>query len=95
MAELAHLSAKIYGRVQGVFYRYFVRDVARTLEVKGYARNLPSGNAVEVQAEGDKQQLEKLIEQLKIGPRGARVERVEINWSNYYSGQFTDFGIRY
>ena len=91
---MAHLSAKIYGRVQGVFFRYFARDVAGTLGINGYARNLPGGNAVEVQAEGNKQQLEKLIEQLRIGPPGARVERVEINWAAY-SGQFTDFSIRY
>ena len=94
MAELVHLSARIYGRVQGVYFRYFARDVARTLGIRGYTRNLPGGNAVEVQAEGDKQQLEKLIEQIKIGPPGARVERVEINWSDH-SGQFTDFSIRY
>jgi acylphosphatase len=94
VAELAHLSAKIYGRVQGVYFRYFARDVARTLGIKGYARNLPGGNAVEIQAEGDKQQLGKLIEQLKIGPPGARVEKVEMNWADY-SGQFTDFSIKY
>ncbi|GAH94055.1 unnamed protein product, partial [marine sediment metagenome] len=50
--------------------------------------------AVEVQSEGDKQQLEKLIEQLKIGPLGAWVNRVEIDWSGY-SREFTDFSIRY
>jgi acylphosphatase len=94
MAEAAHLSATVYGRVQGVFFRYFVRNVAVTLGLKGYVRNLAGGDAVEVEAEGDKQQLDKLVEQLKIGPPGARVERVETNWSDY-SGQFTDFGIRY
>lgn len=94
MAEAAHLSATVYGRVQGVFLRYFVRNVAVTLGLKGYVRNLAGGDAVEVEAEGDKQQLDKLVEQLKIGPPGARVERVETNWSDY-SGQFTDFGIRY
>ena len=93
MAE-AHLSARVYGRVQGVFFRYFVRDVAKTLGLKGYARNLPSGDAVEVQAEGDKQRLEKLVEQLKIGPPGARVRKVETTWANY-SGQFNNFDIRY
>lgn len=93
MAEAAHLSATVYGRVQGVFFRYFVRNVAITLGLKGYVRNLAGGDAVEVEAEGDKQQLDKLVEQLKIGPPGARVERVEINWSDY-SGRFSDFGIR-
>ncbi len=94
MAELAHLSATVYGRVQGVYFRYFVRNVARTLDLKGYARNLPDGDAVEVQAEGNKQQLNKLVEQLKIGPPSASVKRIEVNWSDP-SGQFDDFGIRY
>ena len=94
MAQTAHLSAKVYGRVQGVFFRYFVRDAARILGLKGYARNFPSGDTVEVQAEGDKQQLEKLVEQLKIGPPGAWVERVEAIWSDYL-GQFSNFDIRY
>ena len=94
MAQMAHLKALVYGRVQGVFFRYFVRNIARNLGLKGYVCNLPSGNAVEVQAEGDKQQLEKLIQQLKIGPPGARVKKVEINWSDY-SGQFTTFSISY
>jgi len=94
MAQEAHLSARVYGRVQGVFFRYFVRDVAKTLGLKGYARNLPSGDAVEVQAEGEKQRLEKLVEQLKVGPPGAWVRKVETNWSDY-SGQFNNFHIRY
>jgi acylphosphatase len=94
MADVAHLSATVYGRVQGVFFRYFVRDVARRLGLKGYVRNLASGDAVEVQAEGEKRQLNKLLEQLKIGPSGARVERVEVKWADY-SGQFDDFSVRY
>jgi acylphosphatase len=94
MAQEAYLSARVYGRVQGVYFRYFVREVAKALQLKGYARNLPSGDAVEIQAEGEKQQLEKLVEQLKTGPPGARVEKVETNWSEY-SGQFNNFYIRY
>ncbi|MQY56018.1 MAG: acylphosphatase [Dehalococcoidia bacterium] len=91
---MACFSAKVYGRVQGVFFRYFVRDIAKNLGLKGYVRNLPGGDAVEVQAEGAKQQLEKLIEQLKIGSPGAWVKRVEVAWSGY-SGEFTDFSISY
>jgi acylphosphatase len=94
MADVARLSATIYGRVQGVYFRYFVRNVARKLSLKGYVRNLASGDAIEVQAEGDKPQLDRLLEQLKAGSPGARVKRVEIDWSDY-SGQFTDFRIRY
>ena len=94
MADMARISATVYGRVQGVFFRYFVRNTARELGIKGYVRNLGSGDAVEVQAEGEKPQLDRLLEQLKVGPPGARVKMVEIDWSDY-SEQFTDFGIRY
>jgi acylphosphatase len=94
MADVARLSATVYGRVQGVFFRYFVQNVARSLGLKGYVRNLASGDAVEVQAEGEKQQLNKLLGQLEIGPPGARVERVEVKWADY-SGQFDDFSVRY
>jgi acylphosphatase len=94
MADVAHFSATVYGRVQGVFFRYFVIDIARGLGLRGYVRNLASGDAVEVQAEGEKQRLNKLLGQLKVGPPGARVERVEVKWADY-SGRFDDFGIRY
>ena len=94
MADGAHLSAIVYGRVQGVFFRYSVRNVAKKLGLKGYVRNLASGDAVEVQAEGEKRQLNKLLEQLKVGPPGARVERVEVKWADY-SGRFDDFSVGY
>ena len=94
MAQMASLSATIHGRVQGVFFRYFVYDVATELGLKGYVSNLPSGDAVDVEAEGDKTQLDKLVDQLKIGPPGAWVSRVEMNWSGY-SGKFRDFRIRH
>ena len=91
---MARLSATVYGRVQGVYFRYFVRNVARELTLKGYVRNLAGGDAVEVQAEGEKPQLDRLLEQLKLGPPGAWVRRVEIDWSDY-SEQFENFNIRY
>ncbi len=90
----ARLSATVYGRVQGVFFRSFVRSAARQLGLKGYVRNLPGGDAVEVQAEGDTALLNALLDQLKTGPPGARVSDVEAEWSGY-SGRFTDFNIRH
>jgi acylphosphatase len=94
MAQMARLSAKVHGLVQGVNFRYFVWDMAKNLGITGYVRNLPSGNAIEVEAEGTKAQLEKLVAQLKIGPPRAQVKEVKTNWSDY-SGQFTNFGMRY
>ena len=94
MADVASLSVTVYGRVQGVYFRYFVRTVAREMGLKGYVRNLTSGDAVEIRAEGEKPQLDKLLEQLRGGPPGARVKKVEANWLDC-TGQFTDFRIRY
>jgi len=94
MSELVHLSAMVYGHVQGVFFRAFVLHRANSLGLKGYARNLPKSHAVEVNAEGDKQKLEELIEHLKMGPPEAWVEKVEPHWSEF-TGQFTNFEIRY
>lgn len=92
--DKAHLSARLYGRVQGVYFRNFVQDIARRFGLKGYVCNLPGGDAMLVEAEGERQQLEKLVEQLRIGPPAAKVNKVEIKWSDC-SGQFNDFRIRY
>jgi acylphosphatase len=94
MADVARLSVTVYGRVQGVYFRYFVRNVARNLGLKGYVRNVASGDAVEIKAEGEKPQLDRLLEQLRTGPPGAWVKRAEIDWSGY-TGQFDNFGIIY
>ena len=93
MENTAHLSARVYGYVQGVNFRYFVLREAIHLRLTGYVRNLPDG-AVEVEAEGDKSQLQILVEHLKIGPRAARVTQVQTSWSNY-SGKFDSFEVRY
>ncbi|MFW6151182.1 MAG: acylphosphatase, partial [Chloroflexota bacterium] len=45
------MSATVHGRVQGVFFRDFVRTTATKLGLSGYVRNLPTGD-VEVRAEG-------------------------------------------
>ena len=94
MTDLASVQAVVYGLVQGVFFRDFVHRRATQLGLTGYVRNLPSGEAVEVHAEGKRKQLEELISYLKIGPPGAKVERVETNWSEY-SGDYSHFSIWY
>lgn len=91
--ELASLQATVYGHVQGVFFRAFVADWAEELGLTGYVRNLPNG-AVEVVAEGEREKLEKLLGQLKLGPPSARVEKVVTNWAEY-RGTYSGFSIRY
>jgi acylphosphatase len=94
MTDLASVQITVYGRVQGVFFRDFTSRRANQLEVTGYVRNMPGGKAVEVQAEGERNKLEKLIDSLKKGPPGARVEKLEANWSEY-TGDYSNFRIRY
>ena len=94
MTELASLHAIVYGRVQGVFFRAFVSELAGELGLTGYVRNLRGREAVEVQAEGERKQLERLVDYLKIGPPSAEVEKVVSNWSEY-TGSYSHFNIRY
>jgi acylphosphatase len=84
----------VYGIVQGVNFRYFVLRHARDLGLTGYVRNLYPAGAVEVKAEGNREQLEQLLRHLEVGPRGARVERVEANWSEY-AGVYSRFEVRF
>ena len=94
MTELASVRAIAYGHVQGVFFRDFVSKRAIRLGLTGYVRNLPDGEAVEVQAEGERAQLEKLVDDLNVGPAYAKVEKVVTEWSEY-SGNYSRFNIRY
>jgi len=93
MADLVSVQATVYGYVQGVLFRDFVSKRATELGLTGYVRNLPGGS-VEVNAEGRRKQLEKLIGYLKVGPPTAEVEKVVVNWSEY-TGGYSGFMIRY
>ena len=94
MTDLASVRVIVYGYVQGVFFRAFASRQAIELGLTGYVRNLPSWKAVEVQAEGERNKLERLTDHLKVGPPGARVEKVVTNWSGY-TGSYSRFSIRY
>jgi acylphosphatase len=94
MSDLAALQAKVYGLVQGVFFRAFAREQATKLGLTGYVRNLVAEEAVEVWAEGDRAKLETLIGYLKMGPPRAKVTKVITDWSQY-TGDYSGFGIRY
>ena len=93
MANLVSVQVIVYGYVQGVLFRDFVSRRATELGLTGYVRNLPEGS-VEVNAEGRRKQLEKLISYLKVGPPTAEVEKVVVNWSKY-TGNYSRFDIRY
>ena len=87
----AHL--RIYGLVQGVFFRATMKEVADRLGVKGWVKNLPDGS-VEAVVEGPRDKVEQLIRWAHRGPSAARVERVVVEWEPY-RGEFRSFRIRY
>jgi acylphosphatase len=67
----------VHGRVQGVFFRDTLRRLAGSRGVAGWARNAPDGT-VEAIFEGERAAVEELIEFCRHGPRGAAVDRVEV-----------------
>jgi len=83
----------VSGQVQGVFFRSETQEEAIKHNVTGWVRNVPDGR-VEAVFEGEKDQVDELIELCKRGPPGARVTRVEVSWENY-TGEFKGFKIRY
>lgn len=70
------MHVRLTGIVQGVGFRWFIRERARRLGLSGWVRNLPDGS-VEVAAAGDDGQLELLRTELLRGPNGAAVEEVK------------------
>jgi acylphosphatase len=81
----------ITGLVQGVFFRREITDLARRLGISGWVKNLQDGR-VEALAEGEKALLDELIRFCHVGPRGAVVRKVYVEWSEY-SGEFRAFKI--
>ena len=81
----------ISGRVQGVLFRDFTQRRASSLGVTGWVKNLSDGR-VEVLAEGEKDKIIELMENLKRGPRMARVEDLDVEWEEY-KGEHSGFHI--
>jgi acylphosphatase len=94
MSDSASVQISVHGLVQGVFFRDFTSRRARELGLTGYVRNLPGGSTVEIIADGEVNELKELIGYLKTGPASAKVERVDIVWSDS-TGNYTDFSIKY
>lgn len=72
---MSMLHVRISGHVQGVGFRWFVREEARRLGLSGWVTNLPDG-VVEVKAGGEGSSLQRLRRALEVGPTGAEVSEV-------------------
>ena len=81
----------VYGRVQGIGYRSFVKKYAKMLGLKGYVRNLPE-NRVEAVFCGDKKDIEKMIEIMKRNHPLAEVKDIKVEKIDTETN-FSDFHI--
>ena len=75
MASMVSLRLQIGGRVQGVGFRYSMREEAQRRGVRGWVRNRRDGS-VEAVLQGNTQELEALVAWARQGPPGARVTDV-------------------
>ena len=81
------------GVVQGVGFRYFVIRKAQKLKLKGFVKNLFSGEVLTV-VEGEKYLIDDLLNEIKIGPSNASVTKCNIQWLEY-KNEFTNFEVKY
>lgn len=83
----------VSGKVQGVYFRQNMKQVARRHNVTGWVRNLRNGK-VEAVLEGDEMSVNEVIEWCHAGPPDAVVDDVEVKFEEY-KGEFDSFDIRY
>ncbi len=90
---ITRIEVFVEGIVQGVGFRYFTKKVAKELGVKGYVKNLPDGR-VFIVAEGEENQLEKFLSNIRRGPPLAIVKKIHVE-KKPATGEFEDFVIAY
>ncbi len=83
---------KVVGRVRGVFFRQGVKQKAEELGLTGWVKNEEDGS-VRIVAEGEEENLQKLVEWARLGTEWARVDKIDIAWSNGIE-EFLDFEIK-
>ncbi|MHA2270893.1 MAG: acylphosphatase [Candidatus Hodarchaeales archaeon] len=95
MPELVRARIRVFGRVQGVFFRKCTRDKANKIgELCGYVRNARDGS-VEIVAEGEKPRIESLVKWCRSeGSPWSRVQGVEVDWEQP-QGDLQGFRITY
>jgi len=83
----------VNGLVQGVGFRYHILRQAQNLDLKGFVKNLFTGE-VYILAEGERSMIEEIIKLTKTGPSHAHVKNCRVEWSNS-TDEFTTFEIRF
>jgi acylphosphatase len=81
---------EIFGRVQGVGFRYHFSDYAQSLGICGWVRNR-RGGSVEAVIQGSPEALEAMLAWARRGPATANVERIDVSETE---GEFSAFELR-
>ena len=87
------LKAKVYGKVQGVWFRKYTLDSARNIGVVGMVKNLVDGTVL-VNASGKDENLRKFKELLENGSPNSRVDKIDYSWEDS-SIKYSTFEIEY
>lgn len=74
---MKHVSIKVTGLVQGVYFRASTKEMADTLNILGFVRNEPDGG-VYIEAEGEGDNLKRFVEWCGRGPSRAVVQSCDI-----------------
>ena len=85
---------KIYGKVQGVFFRDYTQDQANKSGLAGWVKNMPDGT-VEVCLQGEEDAVNKMIEWCREGSPPAKVDKVEIKKDLSLEEALDSFEVRY
>lgn len=91
--DFVRAELKIYGKVQGVFFRANTQKEARRRGLTGWVKNMADGT-VEATIEGPNEPVKELVEWAHEGSPAARVDNVEASWEEA-TGDFDSFEIRY
>ena len=87
------LKTKVYGKVQGVWFRKYTLDSARDIGVVGMVKNLVDGTVL-VNASGKDENLRKFKELLENGSPNSRVDKIDYSWEDS-SVEYSTFEIEY
>ena len=89
---MVHKNIQIFGRVQGVGFRYSARLAARNYGIKGYVRNMSDGS-VYLEVEGSEENVNRFVNWFKEGPDFAYIDRINISDASLRN--FESFEVRF
>lgn len=89
---MKNVKLQIFGKVQGVCFRFLAKKTANNLKINGWVKNMDDGS-IYIEAEGEEKNLEKFIKWCYRGPIFAKIDDVRVEYSKN-NNNFRDFEIK-